>query len=205
MVVRVENMDDDTISIQNTTSDLIPAVHALIVPENWNYGIHKVRLFCEADPEGSFCAINAKGEVVGHISLIRVGEDLATGGMVVVRPDYRGKGILRALLSRGDVFVGNRNKCADVEIAHKYHKTFSIKGYEIVTVSGFIDKTKVRKNFDINPDQKFVPVHDVDFQDILDYDTSIHNGIKRYAIVEKYLKNDAVKTLVALEAGTIVG
>ncbi|HTY14791.1 MAG TPA: GNAT family N-acetyltransferase [Methanoregulaceae archaeon] len=65
--------------------------------EGWNPGLHDADAFYQTDPSGFF-AIVAENNLAGSVALVRYSDDFMFGGLYIVHPDYRGKGIGRAIL-----------------------------------------------------------------------------------------------------------
>lgn len=55
-------------------------------------GIHEVEAFYETDPAG-FYAAKVDGEIVGTFSVVKYSANYAFAGFLVVRPDWRGRGV----------------------------------------------------------------------------------------------------------------
>jgi GNAT superfamily N-acetyltransferase len=64
---------------------------------NWNQTEADWRIFVEANPEGCLVA-ECDGRVVGSTTIIYYGSSYAWIGMVLVHPDYRGRGIATRLM-----------------------------------------------------------------------------------------------------------
>ena len=65
--------------------------------EGWNPGLHDADAFYQTDPSGFF-AIEADNKLAGSVALVRYSDEVIFGGLYIVHPDYRGKGIGRAIL-----------------------------------------------------------------------------------------------------------
>ncbi|MBI3875105.1 MAG: GNAT family N-acetyltransferase [Verrucomicrobia bacterium] len=75
---------------------------------NWNQTPDDWRRFLAMEPEGCFVA-EWDGIPVGTVTTTTYGADLAWIGMMLVHPDYRGKGIGRALMEQALNYLKNRN------------------------------------------------------------------------------------------------
>lgn len=81
----------------------------LAAAEGWNPGIHDAETFWAADP-GGFFALEHDGQVIGTVSVVRYGDGFAFGGLYILRPEYRGRGIGYALQHEFTLpFTGRRN------------------------------------------------------------------------------------------------
>ena len=75
--------------------------------EGWNPGLGDAAAFHAADPEGFFLA-EVAGEPVGAISVVNHSDDFAFLGLYICRPEWRGRGIGRALWREGLAHAGPR-------------------------------------------------------------------------------------------------
>ena len=64
--------------------------------EGWNPGLHDAVTFFSADP-GGFFGLVADDELIGTVSVVRYSDDFAFGGLYILRPEYRGRGVGYAL------------------------------------------------------------------------------------------------------------
>lgn len=75
--------------------------------EGWNPGLGDASAFHAADPEG-FILAEVAGEPVGVISVVNHSDDFAFLGLYICRPEWRGRGIGRALWREGLAHAGSR-------------------------------------------------------------------------------------------------
>jgi hypothetical protein len=81
----------------------------LAAGEGWNPGLHDAEIFRAADP-GGFFALEHGGEVIGSVSVVRYDDAFAFGGLYVLRPEWRGRGIGLAVQREFTLpFAGARN------------------------------------------------------------------------------------------------
>jgi hypothetical protein len=81
----------------------------LAAGEGWNPGLHDAETFWAADPGGYF-ALEHGGGVIGTVSVVRYGDGFAFGGLYVLLPEWRKRGIGLALQREFTLpFAGSRN------------------------------------------------------------------------------------------------
>lgn len=83
---------DPPVTVRRMTSAGMGIAIDLAAAEGWNPGLHDAETFLAADPDGFF-ALELGDEVVGTLSVVRYGDDFAFGGLYVLRPEWRGRGI----------------------------------------------------------------------------------------------------------------
>src|SRR5271157_802448 len=76
--------------------------------EGWNPGLHDADAFFQTDPSGFF-AIESGKNLVGSVSLVRYSDDFMFGGLYIVHPEYRSKGIGRAVLDFARTYAAGYN------------------------------------------------------------------------------------------------
>lgn len=98
----------DGLGIRAMTEGELAGVLGWAAAEGWNPGTGDAAPFHAADPEG-FLLAEAAGEAVGAVSVARHDAAAAFLGLFLVRPDWRGRGVGRALWEGGLAHAGGRS------------------------------------------------------------------------------------------------
>jgi hypothetical protein len=100
---------DPPVTVRPMDRDELGVAIDLAAAEGWNPGLHDAETFRAADP-GGFFALEHDGRVIGTVSVVRYGDGFAFGGLYVLQPGYRGRGIGYALQQEFTLpFAGSRN------------------------------------------------------------------------------------------------
>jgi hypothetical protein len=100
---------DPRVTVRPMSRDELGIAIDLAGDEGWNAGLHAAETFRAADP-GGFFALERDGEVIGTVSVVRYDDGFAFGGLYVLRPECRGRGIGYALQQEFTLpFAGTRN------------------------------------------------------------------------------------------------
>jgi len=144
--------------------------------EGWNPGIHDAESFYQTDP-GGFFTIEVNGVMAGCVSLVRYSDDFMFGGLYIVHPDYRDKGIGRAVLGFVMKYAEHYNFGIDGVYAMQalYEKVGFKFAYRNIRYEGTIDGT---------PDTGLTAIRRVPFPRILAYDSLFFPAVR-----EKFLKH----------------
>lgn len=190
--------------ITQTAREMLRGVHKLTTLEGWNYGLDNIRAIYDADPLGSFCAVDSKGEIVGHLLSARISDKLVMGGLFIVRADMRGQGIGKQLFERRVGYVGDSNFGVNVG-AHHYqtHQNLYGAGLHAFDIIGYTGKRgpliKATDKY------KILPLAKVDFGDMVKYDTNMCYGMKRPHFLNRWIAGLVSRTVVAVDDDEVVG
>ncbi|HSW18934.1 MAG TPA: GNAT family N-acetyltransferase [Ramlibacter sp.] len=86
--------------------------------EGWNPGLHDAETFFAADPQGFFIGTQG-GEPVASISVVRYEPGFAFLGLFIVRPQWRGRGLGRALWQHAIAYAAGRQVGLDGVVAQQ--------------------------------------------------------------------------------------
>lgn len=105
--------------------------------EGWNPGLHDADVFYETDLKGFFAA-RRNGEMVGGISIVSYSSGFKFGGLLIVRPDIRNKGVGRLLISHMLQYSAGFNLGCDgvLQMAKKYESYGFIPAHENIRYVG---------------------------------------------------------------------
>ncbi|TAJ44858.1 GNAT family N-acetyltransferase [Methanofollis fontis] len=165
--------------------------------EGWNPGIHDADTFFAQDPDGFFIA-EADGEPVACSSMVRYGERLAFWGLLIVRPEYRGRGFGLAITKAAFAHAGDRIIGGDGVLAmqSKYRDRL---GFEIR-----YRNIRYRGSGGGDAPEGLIPVHEVPFDDICAYDASVFS-VPRPRFLRAWTEQEDSVGLVAPGKGGIAG
>jgi len=76
----------------------VPAALELSIAAGWNQNAQDWRMLTELEPQGCF-GIEVDGQLVSATTIVCYGKRLAWIGMVLTKPEYRGRGFARALVT----------------------------------------------------------------------------------------------------------
>jgi len=90
-------MQSSTTDVRTLSTDDLAAAVELSTIAGWNQTEDDWRMLMDLAPEGCF-GIDADGELVATTTLLSYGQQLAWVGMVLTKPEYRGRGFARTLI-----------------------------------------------------------------------------------------------------------
>ncbi|MDA1316036.1 MAG: GNAT family N-acetyltransferase [Acidobacteria bacterium] len=149
--------------IRRMTTDDIPAGMRLKETANWNQTAQDWENVLALEPQGCW-VYEAEGKIVGSTTAVTYGEDLAWIGMVLVLPEYRGRGIARALMEHALRYLDARGvKCVKLDATDM--------GRPLYERLGFVEETSIERwagtlNPTSPPDDLPVPAALVDVEPI---------------------------------------
>jgi GNAT superfamily N-acetyltransferase len=120
-----------TAEIRMMTPADIPAGMRLKDAAGWNQTKEDWARFLEASPEGCFVA-ECNGEVAGTVTTITYENRFAWIGMVLVRPELRGRGIGTALLVKAINYLdAQRIPCAKLDATPQGKPVYERLGFQV--------------------------------------------------------------------------
>jgi GNAT superfamily N-acetyltransferase len=134
--------------------------------EGWNPGIHDAGAFYAQDPEG-FLIGEVDGEPVACTSMVHYNDALAFWGLLIVRPEYRGRGYGLAISNAALDHAGNRIIGGDgvVAMQPKYRDRL---GFEIL-----YRNIRYRGTGGGEAPDGLIPASRVPFNDLCAYDADV--------------------------------
>ncbi|HUG81812.1 MAG TPA: GNAT family N-acetyltransferase [Bryobacterales bacterium] len=119
------------------TADDIPAGMRLKETANWNQTAQDWENVLAIEPQGCW-VYESEGNIVGSTTAVAYGEDLAWIGMVLVLPEYRGRGIARALMEHALRYLDARDvKCVKLDATDM--------GRPLYERLGFVEETSIER------------------------------------------------------------
>ncbi len=88
----------------------LPEIETLLdwaAAEGWNPGLADAAAFHEADPTGFFGAF-VDGRMAAGIATVAYGDSFGFLGLYICHPDFRGRGLGRAVWDAGTAYLGHR-------------------------------------------------------------------------------------------------
>ncbi|WP_342678488.1 GNAT family N-acetyltransferase [Methanofollis sp. UBA420] len=162
---------DSRLSVRQMERKDVDFAITLARDEGWNPGLHDADAFYAQDTEGFFIA-EADGDPVACSSMVRYGDRFAFFGLLIVRPDVRGRGHGLAVTKAALAHAGDRTIGGDGVLAmqQKYHDRlgFDVR-YRNIRYRGTGGGTM--------PDG-LVPASAVPFADLVAYDAGIFSAAR---------------------------
>jgi len=181
-------MEDD-FSIRRMEREDVDFAIGLARDEGWNPGIHDADAFYAQDPDG-FLVGEVDGEPVACTSMVRYGDAFAFWGLLIVRPEYRGRGyglaVSKAALDHaGDRIVGGDGVVA---MQPKYRDRL---GFEIL-----YRNIRYRGTGGGETPDGLVPASEVPFDDLCAYDAAIFS-VPRHRFLKPWLSQKGAVALAS--------
>jgi GNAT superfamily N-acetyltransferase len=141
--------------------------------EGWNPGLHDADVFYGSGPEGFFAA-HCQGEMVGCISVATYPDQFRFGGLLIVKPEYRNKGVGKLLISLMLRISQDGNLGCDgvLPMVKKYESYGFIPSYENVRYAG-------RSVLGRGAGEDMVPVSSVPFPKLVGYDAGVFSSERK--------------------------
>ena len=187
--------------------DDLPDLDAALLAEYQDLARHNynVLLACfRWDPEGWFVA-KAMGQRVGFVGGCAMNESEAVIGYYMVMPDFRRKGIGKALWVTLARYLGKRNVClTSVESSLQYNLDMGFTHNPFNVLCVHCDPTQAKYSHPPLGDTTITQYEPHMFDDVMTYDSDVH-VIPREAFLLQWLDPNHAKTVVAYVKGKIIG
>ncbi|MEN6343267.1 MAG: GNAT family N-acetyltransferase [Methanospirillum sp.] len=166
--------------------------------EGWNPGLYDAETFWAADPDGFF-VLEDDGRVIGTVSVVRYGDDFAFGGLYVLLPEYRGRGIGYALQQEFTLpYAGLRNLGIDgvFGMQSRYASAGFLFAYRNVRFEG--------SGGGISP-AGVIPLEEVSFEAVAEYDRPFFPGPREEFLRAFLAQPDAIGYGATTADGDLAG
>ncbi|MDD4254331.1 MAG: GNAT family N-acetyltransferase [Methanofollis sp.] len=162
---------DSRLSVRQMERKDVDFAITLARDEGWNPGLHDADAFYAQDPEGFFIA-EADGDPVACSSMVRYGDRFAFFGLLIVRPDVRGRGYGLAVTRAALAHAGDRTIGGDGVLAmqQKYHDRL---GFDVI-----YRNIRYRGTGGGTMPAGLVPASAVPFADLVAYDAGIFSAAR---------------------------
>ena len=193
--------------VRGATEDDLKVVTRLGVLEDWHFNPHDLVCAHAFDPSAFFVG-ELNGEVISHVNVVKYPGHSAYIGTFIVKKEHRGKGYGKQTWDAAWRSLDHDCTVA-LDGAPNMIANYKLLGFHSVwnTSSAVIDLTKATKVLSVTtpPNVSCVPIRTVDFEKLLEYDTSVF-GAPRRILLEKYVNLPGSLGWAAVnEKGVILG
>ena len=199
---------DGSFIVRGATEDDLKAITHLILMESWPVNPHDMACGYAFDPSGFFVG-ELNGEVVSHVNFIKYPGHSTYIGNFLVKKEHRGKNYGRQTWDVAWKTLDHNCTVALDGINNMVSKYESL-GFQSVwkTSIAVVDFTKVVKvlsSVASPPGVSCVPIRNVNFEKLFEYDTSVF-GAPRRILLEKYVNLPGSLGWAAVnEKGAVLG
>ncbi len=166
--------------------------------EGWNPGIHDAACFFAADPCGFFAA-KIKNEIVGTVSIVKYSSDFAFEGLLIVKPEFRGRGVGLSLQNFvmekfGSIQVGLDGVLSMEKKYARFGFGFSYKSTRYTGIA------KIRE-----PCDQCIPISCTDFDEVVFFDSRFFPAQRRRFLEGWLFQEDSQAFMMRGNDGEICG
>lgn len=185
-------------------SDL-PSLYALLAENKWNMKMPYLECVFNTDPTGLVVVVKDNGDVIGHCGFLAHSDTIACGALTIIKEGYRHLGIGKQMIREVMKVVGDRNCCGNIlsnRITFYAPFGLTIKSHIFHFNQGPVDPkfiANVPKG-----DFEVVSARNINFDDIIAYDSEIHM-VPRPIYISNWAEHQLANTYVALKSGRVVG
>ncbi len=190
------------LSLRRMTLDELPRALDWAAAEDWNPGLFDAEPFHAADPQGFFLA-EVDGQPVGCFSAVAYDQDFGFAGLLLVRREYRGRGIGVALARAGLDYLGSRTVGQDGVPAKQrlYARLGFTTAYTTTRFAGTVPMLRERA---WDTPACLVDLRTRDLSELAAYDRTLFPA-PREAFLEAWIRQPGTVALGILQLGRLVG
>ncbi|XP_063399227.1 uncharacterized protein LOC134683849 [Mytilus trossulus] len=183
----------------------IQGLYELLAENKWNMEKSYLECVFNTDPTGLVVVVKDDGEIIGHNGILAHSETIASSGLNIVKEGYRELGIGQKLFRRVMDVMAERN-VGGTALSNRisfYHQF----GWKIQSFTLHYSMGKVNKSFISevpSGDFEIVSLKDVNFKDVVAYDTELHT-VPRPVYLTQWALHNSANGYVALKSGRVVG
>ncbi|WP_038168970.1 GNAT family N-acetyltransferase [Verrucomicrobium sp. BvORR106] len=179
----------------------VPYAMHLAAAEGWNPGLHDATSFHAADPEG-FLMAELEGEPVGCISAVSYPGGFGFIGLYIVEPEFRGRGIGRALWRQAMQRLNGVNIGLDGVVAMQ--EAYARSGFKLAYRNIRYAASHLPSPGPLPAGVRLVPAAEVPFEDLRAYDRRFFPA-DREAFLRKWIRQPSGWAVAALGADGLQG
>jgi GNAT superfamily N-acetyltransferase len=169
------------LAIRNMTRVEVDELVGWAAREGWNPGLHDADLFWATDP-AAFIAADLGGELIGGGAITSYNGEFGFMGFFIVRPEYRGRGLGKALWhARRERLLSRLRPGAGIGL----DGVFAMQGF--YAAGGFVfshRNMRFRAEIPVRPatslvnHEDIIPLAAVPFDQVLDYDRTCFPALR---------------------------
>lgn len=163
------------LAIRNMARSEVDALVDWAAREGWNPGLHDAALFWATDP-AAFIAADLDGELIGGGAITSYNGEFGFMGFFIVRPEFRGRGLGNTLWhARRERLIARLRPGAGIGLDGVFTmQDYYAKGGFVFSHRNMRFRAEIPKRPASPPGdgQEIVPLADVSFDQVLDYDRS---------------------------------
>lgn len=190
-----------SVAIVTMSPSQVPYAIQLAAAEGWNPGLHDAASFYSADP-GGFLMAELEGEPVGCISAVSYPGGFGFIGLYIVEPEFRGRGVGRALWRQAMQRLDGVNIGLDGVVAMQ--EAYARSGFKLAYRNIRYAASRVPSPGSLPDGIRLVPAKEVPFPDLMAYDRRFFPAA-REPFLRAWLHQRDGSALVALGSDGILG
>lgn len=200
-----KNTKDIRYEIRPMRRSDLPSLYALVNEVKWNIDLSYLEFVFNTDPTGLVVVVKDDGELIGHCGILAHSDTIAFFGLNIIKEKYQHKGIGKQMFREVMKVMGDRNvgmNSLSNRITFYAQFGWTIKSYTLHYNQGPVNPEFIAEVPE--GDFEVVSASDINFDDVIAYDSEIHT-VSRPIYISNWAKHQLAKTHVALKSGRVVG